>query len=209
MSSMTAEEKKLEFFETPEILSINRWGQLPVDLENWNFLEPSAGMGGLAKFVKFFGHPKNSTLIDMSEIRATELKNKFPEDNVICADFLTSSAELNEFVKADKRLVVMNPPFTKAYKHVEKAVHLASVNKEGSYIVIALVPLAVINHTSSYEFLKEYRPNVIPVIGRPSFTGDNKSGTRDVVWLIFTPDSDGRIEWELWKPRSTIKRCSK
>lgn len=126
--------KDAEFFPTPKeiVLDINDNLRL---FDGCKILEPSAGTGnliiGLDSKFKFELHyiERNRNLFKICSDRILK-ETKIFKTVGICADFL------DEPLANDFDFVLMNPPFSKAKKHVQKA--LAHLKKGGE--LLAVVP---------------------------------------------------------------------
>jgi hypothetical protein len=117
--------KSHQYYPTPESLAKEAvaWAEIKAGDK---CLEPSAGQGGIAKFM-----PKHATkCVEISPLHCEVLKGRGFYD-IICGDFIT--AKVGSFDK-----IVMNPPFDqgRAELHVTHAVRL--LNAGGC--VVAIVP---------------------------------------------------------------------
>lgn len=117
--------KSHQYYPTPESLAKEAvaWAEIKAGDK---CLEPSAGQGGIAKFM-----PKHATkCVEVSPLHCEVLKGRGFYD-IVCGDFLTE--KLGSFDK-----IVMNPPFDqgRAESHVTHAVRL--LNAGGC--VVAIVP---------------------------------------------------------------------
>lgn len=124
-------ENFINFYPTPEKLL----EKITADVD-WKHvqtvLEPSAGKGNIADFVKKEGRAAYNSEIDIdcielnSELRATLSGKKY---RVVADDFL----KFNTFKKYD--LILMNPPFDAGAEHLMKALEL---QKYGGRIICIL-----------------------------------------------------------------------
>ena len=130
-SGMVPDHVSHQYYPTPEPLAEQMAGLLGA-LPGDNLLEPSAGQGGLAKFMK-----GNVTCIEISDTFCKILCTK--GFNVIQDDFLAwqkvAKARHERFAG-----VLMNPPFSigRAYEHVMAATELLDENGR----LVALLPSA-------------------------------------------------------------------
>lgn len=126
--------KDAEFFPTPKeiVLDINDNLRL---FDGCKILEPSAGTGnlilGLDSNIKFELHyiERNRNLFNICSDKILN-ETKIFKSVGICGDFL------DEPLANDFDFIVMNPPFSKARKHIQKA--LDHLKKEGE--LLAVVP---------------------------------------------------------------------
>jgi len=119
-----------QFFETPPEIAQDMVDLLEID-DNSQILEPSAGTGGIARFLP----PNQTTLIEQDESHCRVLK-KLNAKEVICGDYL----EINISPLIDR--IILNPPYSKnrAKIHLQKA-----INDLQSGIIVALVPASLKN----------------------------------------------------------------
>jgi len=190
----------LEFYPTPRCAGYHVWEYIPRDMSGWDFLEPSAGSGNLVDIVKFISRPRTTTLVDMSAERTKILASAYPDVNVIQGDFLQIN-RFDKFLSGDKRLVFMNPPFSAAIKHIEKAITLASMEPVDKWNVVALAPLSLQCQTTAYKkIFQDHTPDIIPLVGRASFSGDGGMGKRDTCWYVFGNGTDNNVDIRTWRP---------
>lgn len=142
-----------QFYPTPEPLAqkmANLLGALPGD----SLLEPSAGRGTLAKFLK-----GKVTCVEVSALFCKILQETLQETtaNVVQADFLQWQVE----AKAGGNLfagILMNPPFSmgRAYEHIMAASELLVKNG----VLVALLPSAT---AAKFKAQMKQNVEVIPV----------------------------------------------
>jgi predicted RNA methylase len=117
-------KKDLEFFETPPELAQEMVDLAGVDKDS-RILEPSIGMGGIAKFCP---NRNNVVGLDIHQPFVDAMLKK--EYNVYNVDFLTQRAsELGMF-----DAVLMNPPFSNG-QDVKHCTHALSFLKAGGFVV--------------------------------------------------------------------------
>lgn len=124
ISGMIPDKVSHQFYPTPP--KIAEAAVLMADISPKHIcLEPSAGQGGLVKFM-----PKDTYCVELSSVNAKVLESKGYK--VECCDFL----EWEKFDKFDR--IVMNPPFSegRAKLHVEKALDLMDDNGK----LVAILP---------------------------------------------------------------------
>lgn len=129
------------FFETPDELARRVVDEAEIS-EGHTVLEPSAGLGAIAKHIPFeFG----STLVESDADRAKFLTGAFPAHHVICADFLNWTPGENIPAKFDR--IVMNPPFARRadIKHITRA---ASLLAPGG-VLVAIASASVMFRTDA------------------------------------------------------------
>lgn len=123
------------FFQTPETV-VTRMIEIvrPIDLPSSLTLEPSAGLGAIARYLTGC----NLTLIEKNEYRVGLLKKEFK--NVLCMDFLDFDAPFKNGNFYDR--IYMNPPFEEgqdidhvrhAYELLKNGGALVSVMGEGAF----------------------------------------------------------------------------
>lgn len=115
------ENKDFSFFETQEKMAkrVIELADFPDVLpKDFTTLEPSAGLGGLLKFIPGRDNVDKVTAVELEYYRARELKRQFPSVDMREGNFLTFA-----FYRENFDRVVMNPPFHKRTEvvHVIKA----------------------------------------------------------------------------------------
>lgn len=103
-----------DFYPTPEPIIRRMWKKIKGD--NGTILEPSAGKGDIADFIKSTGYVKNIYCIEKDPSLRSILIGK--GHSVIDSDFLLYSGT-DRF-----DAVVMNPPFSEGDKHLLKAIEI-------------------------------------------------------------------------------------
>ncbi len=128
------ERKSHQYYPTPENVAIDAVECAGIGPEDY-ILEPSAGQGHIAKFIK----KGMLTCIEISEIHCEILNTVLKNVNVICHDFL----KWNE-IKIFNR-IIMNPPFSdgRAADHVRHASTLLADHG----ILVAILPASFRNKT--------------------------------------------------------------
>lgn len=115
-------KKEFQFFETPPELA-KKMVEM-AELKDSDFiLEPSAGMGGIAKFIK----PDNLICNELNPKMFEALKKELKCNFLAPVDFLTVSK-----LKPDK--ILQNPPFHKQFD-ISHILHAYSLLKEGGILV--------------------------------------------------------------------------
>ena len=131
-----------EFYPTPaEVIEIMLQGE---EIENKTILEPSAGKGDIVDYLNEYG-AKNVLTCEINQDLQKILKTK---SIFIADDFLNINSEQVSHID----LVVMNPPFSNAEKHI---LHAYEIAPRGCKI-IALCNSETINntHTQARKELK-------------------------------------------------------
>jgi predicted RNA methylase len=103
------------------------------------WLEPSAGDGQLAMSVKTLCVASRMTLVELHVGRAEALREIFPNERVILADFLQMGPKTPDF---EFDYVAMNPPFDKRGIHMEHVRHAFERLKPGGTLG-AILPSGV------------------------------------------------------------------
>lgn len=123
------------FFETPEQV-VKRMFELAEPLNNSYVLEPSAGLGAIAKCLCNYYDEEYVYLIEKNTERANKLRSIFTRSVVVCADFFAMAN--------DKKFnrIYMNPPFEQlqdidhvqhAYKFLSNGGIMVSVMTESAF----------------------------------------------------------------------------
>lgn len=151
-------KKEFQFFETPPVLA-RKMVAMAEFKETDNVLEPSAGMGAIAKEIK------TGTLFcnELNPEMAGILVNKLGF-TVSCADFINMTAPRNY------NKIIMNPPFSKQ-KDVDHILHAHSL-LSGRGILVSIVsesPFFRVNKKSA-EFRKFLNDNNAEIIKNPEGT---------------------------------------
>jgi len=120
--SLTVE--KDGFFETPESVVKRMLELVPLPENGELILEPSAGLGAIAKHLR-----GNITLIEKNPQRCEELRKQFK--NVLCLDFLVFDPPGNENCYGR---IYMNPPF-EAEQDIDHICHAYGWLAEGGSMV--------------------------------------------------------------------------
>jgi hypothetical protein len=110
----TAEQDQFQQFSTPPTYAYVANWVANVD-ENDTYLEPSAGIGGLAVYGKMAGA---KVIVNELSPRRREVLSSLPFDRVVSED----AAQLNNILPKDIKptVVVMNPPFSAAAGRLSK-----------------------------------------------------------------------------------------
>ena len=104
-----------EFYPTPaEVIEIMLQGE---EIENKTILEPSAGKGDIVDYLNEYA-AKSVLTCEINEDLQTILKTK---STFLNADFLTVKSDQVSHID----LIVMNPPFSNAEKHILHALEIA------------------------------------------------------------------------------------
>jgi len=118
------------FFETPRAVVERMLELVPIDyIHSIEFLEPSAGLGAIAKILLEKGVPDNNLiLIEKNETRAHILNMRFDSCKVVWDDFLQIKHEDLSMWKISH--IYMNPPFEELQDidHVKHAYELLAPN---------------------------------------------------------------------------------
>lgn len=126
MNGCIPDHKSHQFYPTQEPLAMEAIEMADIS-ENDTCLEPSAGQGGLLKFM-----PKDTLAIEISNLNFLILKEK--GYNAVHDDFITWAEKTSlRFSR-----IVMNPPFSegRALQHTQKAFSLLKENG----VLVAIIP---------------------------------------------------------------------
>ncbi|WP_157946059.1 DUF4942 domain-containing protein [Vibrio gangliei] len=132
-----------QFYPTNQVLAME--AVVLADIKDGDaVLEPSAGQGGIAKFL-----PANATLIEASKLHCAILRGMGFE-NVMEADFVTYAKNTSDYYDA----IVMNPPFSegRAELHLNLALSLLKAGGRLS----AILPVSARNYKLPDGFDYEY-----------------------------------------------------
>lgn len=153
-NGLIPDDKSYQFYPTPEKMAIKAVEMADIK-QGDKCLEPSAGIGNIAKFM-----PSDVHCIELSSMRAKILKEK--GYSVECTDFLKFNDKYD--------VVVMNPPFSQGrwLLHIEHAVKL--LNEAGR--VVSILPASAkgktivegYKHTWSDTFVSEFERTGIDTI---------------------------------------------
>lgn len=100
------------FFETPRAVVERMLELVPIDVEGMTVLEPSAGLGAIARVLDDKAPKAFYVLVEKNPDRAESLKKEFGDDPyfaVACGNFLEFPAGSLVFNGYDR--IYMNPPF--------------------------------------------------------------------------------------------------
>lgn len=152
------EDKDFSFFETQEKMAkrVIELADFPEILpEDFKILEPSAGNGGILKFVPGINELDRVTAIELQYYRARSLKKDFPIVDVREGNFLSFSFYREKFDR-----IVMNPPFhkrtevihvIKAFSHLKPGGKLVAILPEGWWTRDDLKAVTFRNWLGKYE----------------------------------------------------------
>jgi predicted RNA methylase len=156
-TGLIPEQKSHQFWATEEKLAAEAVSLADID-GCTSLLEPSAGQGGLAKFLP----AEHTVCVEISNLQCKILEAK--GFNVHCADFLGWN------VNRKFERIVMNPPFAngRAKAHVE---HAATMLEKGGRLV-AILPASFKNsviaegmtHTWSQVYKDEFKGTGVSVV---------------------------------------------
>lgn len=174
--------RPLDAYYTPTHLTELLLGEMP-GLRSMLICEPCVGDGAIA------------SCFDTGYI--------FDIDPVICAGICATQADARTHVyPGNIEAFVTNPPFSCAYEIVRNLVE----NQPLGVPVVCLLRLTFLEPT--YErgpWLERCPPNLVYVCPRTSFTGDGKTDSATVAWMIWLPDGEpGGIHVFAKPPREKI-----
>lgn len=166
------------FFETPDALARRIVDDADIQ-EGHTVLEPSAGLGAIAKHVRF---ESGNTIIELDPDRAAFLKTAFPAWHVECGDFLAWKPGANMPQQFDR--IVMNPPFAKRadIQHITKAFGLLAPG--GQLVAIASASVVFRDDKIASDFRELVRSNFGFIQGLPD--GSFKESGTSVNTVIVT-----------------------
>ncbi len=142
-------KKLTDFFHTPEAVVSEMLGLVPMyTLEEFTFLEPSAGQGHILDLVKENFPNVNIHCVEQNPLHCERLKEK--GYNPIQDDFLNI-----EPFEVD--VILMNPPFTYEMEHIQHAYKFIKENG----ILISITSNMILNRNTKKgkEFLEWYKDN--------------------------------------------------
>jgi hypothetical protein len=124
------EQRSHQYYQTQEAEAKRAVSFCDID-ETHECLEPSAGQGGIVKYM-----PKSTQCVEISKVQSAILKAK--GYNVVCEDFLEWSKTAGHYDR-----IVMNPPFNdnQAKEHVIAASGLMKQNGK----LVAIIPASFKN----------------------------------------------------------------
>lgn len=125
--------KTFQYYPTPASLAEFLVDWADVD-DDHSCLEPSAGQGGIAKFMP----AKNTTCVEISKINSNILKQR-EFKNVINEDFIKWADKTSE--RFDR--IVMNPPFSEGRAELHTKMAFSLLNKDG--VLVAVLPASFKN----------------------------------------------------------------
>ena len=162
-----------EFYPTP----LHVLDMMQIDSNNKIVLEPSAGKGDIVDYVKNQGCKKVLAYETNKDLRAI-LKDKC---TLLGEDFLKAKAEDVSHIN----MIVMNPPFSNADKHIEHAFNIAPEGCE----IIALCNYETINKSFRYRGLASIVKNygVHENLGSCFDTAERKTNVEIGLVRLFKP----------------------
>lgn len=114
------------FFETPRAV-VERMLELARVKPGGYFLEPSAGMGAIARVIMEHS-PNGLFLVEKNKDRASHLESMFPGRPLICGDFLEAD------IDPGFDYIIMNPPFEEL-QDIDHVRHAYSLLANGGMLV--------------------------------------------------------------------------
>lgn len=188
---------KWDFYETPTWAIDAIVGHLPITGEAV-ILDAGAGNGAIAARLaeinpkaEIVGVEKNAELVAKARARGL-YSAEFVE-----ADFLKGSGT---WTISAPDLVIMNPPFSRAFEFVARAREL--VKRGGT--VAALLRVNVLAGRARAEFHRKHPSDVHVLSKRPSFTGGGKTDATEYGWFVWGPGGGNR--WSVLTHTDKSKR---
>lgn len=155
-------------------------------------LEPSCGHGALMKALKGYTHRKISVVgVDIDRLCVAVCERAFPDDVVLCRDFLTvDPKELPKFAA-----VVTNPPYEdgKAEAHIMHALNFAPR-------VIAHVPLTTLESAGRLERMWRHVDILRMAVcaSRPKYEGDGGKTAQCTLDVQRKSGKSPKVELSWW-----------
>ena len=188
-----------DFYETPSwaVEKLVRW--LPPGpsraIDSWHVVDPGCGRGKLVVAAHQHGLPiASATGYEIHAGRAESTRVAWQDlpfqSWVLGLDFLEYGVALNpdeERNETVRRLVLMNPPYSKPRKtigreFVQKAIEVASPYG----VVAALLPLSFAETEPRKELIHDKHSSRLLAFGkRPGFSGEYSTGKMAYAWFIF------------------------
>jgi len=142
-------KKSTDFFYTPEAVVSEMLGLVPMyTIEEFTFLEPSAGQGHILDLVKENFPNVITYCVEQNPLHCERLKEK--GYNPIQEDFLN----IKPF---DVDAILMNPPFTYEMEHIQHAHNF--IKENGILISITSAGILTKPTKKGKEFLEWYKEN--------------------------------------------------
>lgn len=142
-------KKSTDFFYTPEAVVSEMLGLVPMyTLEEFTFLEPSAGQGHILDLVKENFPNVITYCVEQNPLHCERLREK--GYNPIQDDFLN----IKPF---EVDVILMNPPFTYEIEHIQHAYKF--IKEDGILISITSNMILNRNTKKGKEFLEWYKDN--------------------------------------------------
>lgn len=171
--------KRFEHYETPE------WAVRQIlnkEILTKNVVDPCTGTGILADVARVYGY----------NVAAYDIYDWGYEDLNELVDFLSLTFDsARAFRAGGEYTILMNPPFSKACKFVEKAFEL------GARKVVCFQRLSWLESQGRKDFWKKYSPNRVYVCGNRATCwlhsidsrerGERGSSTTAHAWFVFEP----------------------
>jgi len=126
--------KSYQYYPTPESLAEEAVAWADIDEDNHSCLEPSAGQGGIAKFM----NPDNTTCVEISSLNSSILKEKGYKA-VYEEDFISWADKTSE--RFDR--IVMNPPFSEGRAELHTQMAFSLLKPDG--VLVAVLPASFKN----------------------------------------------------------------
>ncbi len=186
---------KGDFYETPQWAIDAILSHLPIAGEPI-ILDAGAGNGAIAARLaelnpkaEIVGVEKNPELVEKARARNL-YSTEFVE-----ADFLKGAGT---WTIAAPDLVIMNPPFSRAFEFIARAREL--VKRGGT--VAALLRVNCMAGKSRSEFHKKHPCDVHVLAKRPSFVGGGRTDATEYAWFVWGPGGGGRWSVLTHNPKS-------
>jgi len=169
LSSGKLTVEKDGFFETP-LEVIKRMVDLVPPTNNSFVLEPSAGLGAIAKYLCNYYNEEYMYLLEKNIERANHLKEYFANSVVMCTDFLAFGIDI------DFKRIYMNPPFEQL-QDIDHVQHAYKILSNNGIMVSVMAESAFFRTNKKSTQFREWLSSVNAHIEKLPENSFKKSGT--------------------------------
>ena len=174
----------------------------PKAAERW-IIEPGAGNGSILRAMIEEGFPPERMIgIEANTDRAEQLCTLHRNVTVLPFDYFSPSvqAKLDAMgVLRAPRIIIGNPPFSKAEEFIVRSIQLAGENG----FVVMLLRLGFLESKKRCQFHKAHPAHVHVLTTRPSFIEGKGTDSTAYGWFIWGDSKPGR--WEILEGGSPRK----
>lgn len=175
---------QLDFYPTPRSV----YEMMNIDCSGKIVLEPQAGIGNIVKFLKE-SNAKSVIACEKNETFAIIAKDV--ADTFLCNDFFDLTREMVSHID----MIVMNPPFSNAYRHI---LHAFEIAPDGCEIVSLINSdnLESYRYESKLKHIIETYGDASNNLGECFTTAERKTNVNVTCIKLFKPIDNNSEKWD-------------